>query len=730
MNSEAYLAKSATHVSRIQNVIIEAASDEFRHQHGTRPVFKRFQSHICTLHDFDNYMVTHILKQKISLCISRFNNSIKYNKMATLTSVDLLNASKYAVNQHRLKFIPKWRARFPNILIDYELRVANDDDYYVSPIIAPRAIVTKLTFSERGCASMSCYPFHETGPIENITPFGYTQTSETAQAYAQPACYNLDRALAMQKDNENEVQSVELRYAANKCILVDSLSKMYMNSPYLRTDEHLIQGVDDVPAFNVRQDDNGLFPERFIGEFNQAYCHRFGRTLMNGGCSMQWWESLIGFVLGDTIYVTFKLLANNVFSQLREYDYRRPSPLLPPKPETDSNKILEEWRNVRDSTPDVTFETLFAEYETLRELGIDNDTKIIYRADNGYTTSRLLRSVTYKFRTPVSATRNDTLDDETLDHIISQFLEDHALVFGILTDIGFDMLLTQFKTLLKQINSSLIPALRRLLLTTSRRVTARMLGETYKAALVHTFNRLALKTISVMAKALTRMLILASSVIGIVLILLTLSDLVLALWDPFGYNNMFPREFPIDMSDAFLTSYFESMGESSRDMVEFLPEFFSDMVESDEEIMADTLGDILDYVAALEINSNGQMLQLNEGEKIVDFDELSLVGAALASSSLYTRLDFLQHTARHNAILEQSSTHVTSNYVMSFLLFVGGFIILCMRNDNYIMTSLFVIMLLLALYLLVKNSMSYFIQMQAHVGQDETQWWRNLYTGI
>src|SRR5680860_280964 len=143
--------------------------------------------------------------------------------MSVLTAVDLTNASRYATHMHRLEFIHRWRARFPHILIDYTIRPAfSDTDYYVPPRLADRAIAIKLMFSKRGCESMSCYPFHETGVIDRNTPFMYTQTSETRVGYAQPACYHLDRAAAMRQGAENEVQSAEFRYVdgINRCILV------------------------------------------------------------------------------------------------------------------------------------------------------------------------------------------------------------------------------------------------------------------------------------------------------------------------------------------------------------------------------------------------------------------------------------------------------------------------------------------------------------------------------
>ncbi|UZE89694.1 P74 [Parapoynx stagnalis nucleopolyhedrovirus] len=639
--------------------------------------------------------------------------------MAVLTAVDLTNASRYATHMHRLEFIERWRNRFPNILIDYTLRPASsDDDYYVPPKLADRALAVKLAFSKRGCESMSCYPFHETGVINNLTPFMYTQTSEKSIGYAQPACYHLDRAAAMREGAENEVQSAEFTYTNNnRCILVDSVSKMYFNSPYLRTEEHTIMGVDDVPAFNVQPDPDPLFPERFKGEFNQAYCRRFGRELFNGGCSLRWWESLIGFILGDTIYVTFKLLANNIFTELNNYDYKAPSTILPPRPQVDSNAVLAEWRSVRDSAIDMNFEKLFKENPTLEQLGLLTNgapVQITYTAELGFTKT----PVTYNYWTANERARmyhvdelDRTISDNDLEAIITTFLEDYALIFGIATDVGFDMLLTAFKSMLKKINTALIPALKRMLLNTSRRVTVRMLGETYKAAVVHTLNRIAIKTITATAKALTRVAILASSVVGIVLILLTLADLVLALWDPFGYNNMFPREFPDDLSRTFLTAYFESFDTtSSRDMIEFMPEFFSDMVETDDDAMFQSLYHLLDYVASLEVNSDGQMLHLDEGTEIEDFDEVTLVGSALASSSLYSRLEFYQYTFRQNTLLDMTEENNKYNKVLIGLFIVNTGVALTafILHKELIFFVCFILFLMITFYYTIKESYEYY----------------------
>lgn len=645
--------------------------------------------------------------------------------MANLTFVDLQNVNVYCDHLHRLRFIPTWRTKLPHILIDYEIRAADNDDYYVPELLVTRAVHVKLTFSKRGCESMSCYPFHETGPIDAHTPVNYTQTSETAIMYAQPACYNLDRVAATREGSENEVQAPELRYAANdKCLLVDTVSKMYLNSPYLRTDEHLIKGVDDVPAFNVEPNSDPLFPERFIGTFNEAYCRRFGRELINGGCHMAWWESVLGFVLGDTIYITLKILANNVFSELRSFDYKRPSPVLPTPPTVNSERLLYEWRNVRDAAADVDFELSLTKYKTLADLGLDDVvTKLVYRAEHGFTRERRPRKL--KYRVATELVRPRTTSDEDIEAIITQFLEDNALILGIATSFGFDYLFDALKAILKRINTSLIPLLKQTLTNTSSRVTARLLGETYKAAVTQAFSRIAIKTISTIAKAMTRIAIKAASVVGIILIIMSIGDLILGLWDPFGYNNMFPREFPDDLSVSFLTAYFDSMNNGSRDFIEFLPEYFDELVEADADdiLNIEAMTDSLEYIASLTVNSNGQMLELDDGEPITDFDEISLVGAALSSSALYTHLDFLQYTQRHNDIL-----YATQNTVVVPVLFVMGAIILMLLPRDNNVVALFIVFLLLALYTLVIDSLAYYIGLRRHTNRLQNKWYDNLYT--
>ncbi|AYN45079.1 p74 [Alphabaculovirus alterspexiguae] len=648
--------------------------------------------------------------------------------MATLTAIDLQNVGFYSMHLHRLRFIPKWRTKLPHILIDYEIRLANNDDFYIPKKLANKAIYVKLTFSKKGCDSMSCYPYNETGPIKPNTRMGYTQLSDVSVRYGQPACFNLDRVAATREGSENRVQAPELRYTdAGQCLLIDTLSKLYLNTPYIRSDEHIIKGVDDVPGFNVYLTDDPLFPERVEGTFNNAYCQRFGRSLNpSGGCNLQWWESLIGFVLGDTIYITLKLLTNNIFSDIRNFDFTRPSVYLPRPPTVNTINELQRWRDVRDSTADVDFELSFNEYKSITDLGLSEDiTKLIYRADQGFVRERAKtpRNLQFRQATKLGPTTFDS--DQDLEQIITQFLEDNALIIGIATSIGFDVLMDGIKALLKKINTTLIPLLKQTLLNTSARVTVRILGETYKAVMVQSLNRIAVKTVTAVAKALTRIAIKAASVVGIILTIIGIGDLILGLWDPFGYNNMFPARYPRDLSNAFLTAYFQSINDGTTDLIEFIPEYFSELVDAEEDnvITIDSISDSLDYVSSLTVNSNGQMLELDDGEQITDFDEVSLVGSALASSALYTHLEFLQYTQRHNDILYENRP---TSVLVPALFVTGALILMTLPRDTNVI-ALFVVFILLALYTLILDSLSYYLQIRRQTSRLKNKWYNNLY---
>ncbi|QBQ01607.1 p74 [Hyphantria cunea granulovirus] len=658
--------------------------------------------------------------------------------MATVTPTDLVNTTMYTMERQKLTLVKHWRQRFPHIFINYRIRWATNSDYFVPPRLRLRsAIVMHLTFSAQGCNALSCYPFKETGVIDLDDPIGgFTQTSGTAVEFNQPACFNLDRPKAVR---DGEVQSPELRFANNQCVMVDSFTKMYFNSPYMRTENHVVRGVDDVPGFTVSNDSNPAFPERIVGLFNTPYCRRFGRHLTrDGGCSMRWHESLLSFILGETILTTFRLLATNVFSDLRDFDYTRPSAILPPIPPPRDN--LQEWLNARDRAFDADRERAMIE-DNVFNIPVDHE--LVYRANEGYTVQAAvaenlalfdelmrkrvqvlggqyerkekkpalnLRSAGVKFNVDAPVIDSD------LEIIITQFLQDHALIASILSDLGFGAVERILNTLLHHINYVLLPALRRALTTATRRFTLRLLGETYKAAVIQMLNRVLLNSVSVVMRATANFVRMAASKLNVLLFFFTIADLVLMIWDPFGYSQMFPPGFLDDLSNSFLAGYYDTLG-SGREIIEVMPIHYVQFLDIQEEELVDTIFHVADYLSALEVNSNGQILVWDEGPEIENFDEQELVGASLANIDTFAYLRW--YCNRHDSLLRRAAIFGTVNQIAGTVGVATAFsaLLLTLKTNTTQTTNqvvLILVLLILSVMLIMLRSINYFQFLATH----------------
>lgn len=594
--------------------------------------------------------------------------------MAVPTQLDIIDAVRYLSNRESLAYITKWRSRFPHIPIDYTIRWANSNDYYVPPtMLRKTAVVVRVSFSRRGCEAMSCFPYTETGVIDFMkSPIGgYTQTSNVSVQYNQPACFNLDTAAAAR---DGKVQSVELTYSPHtgQCVMVDSMTKAWFNSPYLRTSKHVVRGVDDVPGFDVVASPDPNFPEMVFGRFNEPYCRRFGRNEMYNSCTQPWYETFVSFILGESVYSTFKMTAMGAIDDLRNFDYVRPSTLLPEAPPAAGITMLEEWYRVRDGAvrPDVEKGFLNNVFP------MNADDVLEYTAEQGFRfiehgeanrRAQIMEDMLNKRaqvmrvhadRRPASHHNITTKSfersenkSESLEQIIMDFLDDHAFIMSIITDMGFNVLESTITNMIQQLNKVLIPSLKRMLMLQSRRMTVALLGETYKAAMIHSLNKVFVSTVTSVAKATVKAVGAAASVVNLALTFLTVADLVLMIWDPFGYSAMFPSGYLNDLSSAFLAAHYESIDADSREIIELLPEHFSNFViDENEEYFVESMLHLAEYLAELDINSNGQIVDLQVGDEVVDLDEKDILGAALASNDTWAY--FRWFCARHDARLD------------------------------------------------------------------------------
>jgi hypothetical protein len=600
---------------------------------------------------------------------------------ASLTDIDLNNAGLYAWHLSNNSFISRFRNRFNNIPINYVIQ-SGIHTYYVPPALLDKAITTDITFSREGCDQVNCYPFSEQNPIEPSTLFGVTQTSETPVFYGQPGCYNLDVNAAMKEDTENAIQSMETRFHNNRCIIMDSITKHYLNAPFIRTENNMQRGIDNVPGFNIGYASD-VFPEAYQGSFNWQYCDAFARDLINGECSYQWWELAIASVLGDSIYSTFKGFIRELAMGVRNFDYSRPHPDLPPKPVVDPEEVLKTWTDLRDSMIDEPFEESLTDTETFsieHTLGITLNQELHYVANEGFSVVDKPDAVEYQPRIAHTSSRigrpvTDEIefsqmiimaleDEQSFDDMLHDFMHDNIFIASIITSIGFDLLTDGFKAIMKRAATRLIPMMERVLLQGTQTITRRLMMETFKAALVQNLSRMGIRLLSSIAKAIARFAVAASSVIGIVLIFLAIADILLSFWDPYGYSNIFPYQFLVDMSFNFLEAFFDNNG--TRDVVELVPRVFEQYLpdEDDEINSMNSFISMLEYVGNLEVNSDGQLLYLRESNPLLpeDLSPIRLTAVVFNAINLKTYNDLLRHVERMNTLNNIDNTALRLKY--------------------------------------------------------------------
>ncbi|AAK94152.1 CUN074 putative p74 envelope protein, similar to AcMNPV ORF138 [Culex nigripalpus nucleopolyhedrovirus] len=576
---------------------------------------------------------------------------------ASLTAVDLATAGQYVWNVETLRYILRFRKTFPNLPINYTFESAVGF-YYVPDGMKHNAVNVQLGLSEEGCKQANCFPFTETGVIAPDTPFRYLQTTENPVGSGHPACYGLDPTAAFDEDDEPQVQSMETRWHKGRCIVMDSMAKQYFISPFVRTEHHLQRGIDDVPGFNVEPTLDDIFPETFDAKFNRQYCDYFMRQLdPSGGCTFQWWETLVGAVLGDSIYATFRGFIRELSTGMQQFDFKRPHRDLPTAPVVNPEEVREAWRRVRDSTIPHDLEVNFSDPTRLDldKLGLGLSLRAIYVANRGLTFEPRTDSPEREFRETRRPTRHTNggpimrLEDEpSLEDQMIDFINNNPLISSLLVSAGFDFINDGFRALMKKAMVRYIPMLQAAAIRFGEGLTRKMVSEAFRVLMFSRINQMAVQLTGALAKAIARFGAMASSVIGIVLIFFVAADIILMFWDPYGYSNMFPPEFLGDLTLNFLSAFFEQTG--TRNVIEMIPQAYDSMVKGGEEDGLYLTFAALQYVSHMEVNSDGQLLLLRNSNPIKqeELEPHNLTVALFGAINLQSYEDLKRHMASAN----------------------------------------------------------------------------------
>jgi len=557
------------------------------------------------------------------------------------------NATRFTNERIRLLLINRLYNIYPHLISHcrYEVRAADsNNDYFFPSTLRNRAIVTTAFITEKLCEKLNgnfAGPRGECKPNDEAYNYwvGDTGRYETA---CTPACFNLLQDPTFDDDGKEMLHMSRLTWNNNQCVFV-SAAAIWSESPLFRSNEMFETRVNDLPlGFNFRG--NPISVSGYGYQFNRVYCESFFDTWRNNECITPWYRQILNVVVGESMV---KLVQSGI-TAIQNNGNTIPAPDMPPIPEVDEKFKLRNWLTDIDDTfivPDPDAD-LTALANTTSRSSIDG---FYYRMKQRLSENILtLDAGSDDFDT---TGRFDgffaNMTNEAVVQLIEALFTDPWFLYSLGIDVLVDGMLDGVKTAAKRVIASATPRMIRLLNTLTSPMYSRVFAIAFRSTMTKMVVTVSLRTATRFIMALARMAALASTVIGIILIIISVFDIILSFWDPLGFGQKYPPEFlniMMRQSDAALRQDFQMT--EPRLMFDALPFI---LLGDDELVEVSLLGFIwmFEYFNALEVNAEGSRifrgrlitLDTSEAQESMDLSNLRL--------SIPTPADFIEFERKH-----------------------------------------------------------------------------------
>lgn len=141
------------------------------------------------------------------------------------------------------------------------------------------------------------------------------------------------------------------------------------------------------------------------------------------------------------------------------------------------------------------------------------------------------------------------------------------------------------------------------------KIGTNVLSSAFKSVVTKTFINGMVRVAATTALALAKIAATASTVVGVILIGFVILDLALTLWDPYGYNSLYPANYP---SDAFYNGQVAMRQFTESGSLDVSFELLASYILTQNEIGLLQLSTIVDkiiYLDSLTVNSEGTRLE-------------------------------------------------------------------------------------------------------------------------
>lgn len=598
-------------------------------------------------------------------------------------------------------------------------RAATPADYYIPPSMKDKCRVLDVSISEHLCAKLSCNRTTERAPCTpDLEASYYWVGDDDYDVQCQPACFNVRDAKTYQANGSRDVDMPQLNYHKGSCRIVPDGITSYLEKPFYRSAVQYERRVNDMPTGFSRVRNDRDYGCGFDYRNNASYCAYYDRTLDDDGdCSYEWWEQGLDAVVGMSF-------VNTVKSAVRQVNgteaYKRLPDNLPPKPkEPRPEHTLNGWRS--DVYGGFVVPDLLDVVDVNAERRDRVKTKVL--ENTHYASARRERSIANDNDPPSPANPDKLLLPEArekLQHLmenVMRMLQSSEFWTSLGVSWMFDRSLDEVKRFSYKVMENIQKLLSRDLYRIAERafcktVLTGTVQSTARTVIVHT----ALRTAGKFAIALAKMTVAATSVVGWLLIIVNVLDIVFALWDPYGYDKMFPKELPNDImlsGEAALRSQFGAS------VVEYKFENLVNAVVTEDEILQLQLTGMLEkaiYLDSLETNSEGAVIDkrdiiiLSNSDFDVLYDDESnraLARRVRFDRDLYDRYncDFLRRV-NANRVLSAASSSLAAIAIITA----------CFRLYALAFFFIFILLICLALGRFAIHGGDSVIKLSEHVG--------------
>ena len=664
--------------------------------------------------------------------------------LTTYTDVDLANAAEYAQQRLRLVYLHHLMEKAPHIASHFTYSITQADvekDYYYPPVFRRKAIKVNIRINPTVCEKISCNTVRTKDACDPTDVAEYLRVGdqELFERVCQPACYNLYNRTVYDDDGKELPQMLRVAPREDKCVIVGGTA-IWLEQPYYRSTDHYEKRLNDLPIGFNRGPENPITQSGLQYEYNKTYCDAYFDKWdpVNKDCYVPWYEVILRAVVGESIV---KLINSGVVLIENGLKSDIPQPDLPKPPPIESIWLLDNWRD--DIDPNFILPPIDIELPDAKD-GSQRCDDIIYDKNDykfvdsrkglaikptGEYTKRLIKKT---IESTLAKTMMPAYERQNLDAFIlkenhtrrvagqqhmrkfavtekQQKVDEQPNIGDILLEILgsilyntdpaywrdiaigaiFDVILTQFATITKQLITKIIPKIADLLINATYALLSNVFGGALKCFITMTISRVAIQMASKVIIALCRMLAQAASIIGIVLLIVGFFDIALMIWDPLGYNKKFDKiilKRVMEENEFALREDFNvNRPEMTFDLLCML------MIEPNvgAELGLQIFGFIYEYLDALEVNSEGT--RINKGVIVRKYFDKDQQDKTIVESKLWSP-DDLYFYEQYHAMRMRYFTSVKP-YVLTL---TGIGCLLLVLKIYYLALILFILAILVA----------------------------------